>query len=101
MNDQHFIDDSEWPCHDALRLHNYMLAPVRDTYYAIIKEVCTNDNVDGAELDFQRYLRFFRNDEIEEGKQAMTEGLKGIAAVEYLRTTPRRDTGSRRVVSLA
>ena len=96
MNDHHYIQDLEWPCHndfwrdhpecwladsntspytksrDDVRLHNYMLPEVRDYYYAIIQELVTNYDVDGFEFDFQRYPRFFKNDEIEEGTKVMT-----------------------------
>ena len=102
MNDHHYIQDLEWPCHndfwrehpeywladsgtspyrkgaDAVRLHNYMLAPVRDYYFSIIEELCTKYDVDGVELDFQRFPRFFRNDEIAAGTKVMTAFVERI-----------------------
>ena len=102
MNDQHYVTDLEWPCHndfwrdhpeywmadsntspyrrsrDDVRLHNYMLAPVRDYYFSIIEELCTNYDVDGVELDFQRFPRFFRNDETEAGTKLMTAFVKRL-----------------------
>jgi len=102
MNDQHYVTDLEWPCHndfwrdhpeywmadsntspyrrdrDDVRLHNYMLAPVRDYYFSIIQELCTNYDVDGVELDFQRFPRFFRSDEIEAGTEVMTAFVKRL-----------------------
>jgi glycosyl hydrolase family 10 len=102
MNDHHYVDDLEWPCHndfwrdhpeywlansdtspyrrdkDDVRLHNYMLPEVRAYYFSIIKELCTNYDVDGVELDFQRFPRFFHNDSIEEGTKVMTALVKRI-----------------------
>ncbi len=104
MNDHHYISDPTWPTHnfiwrehpeywlgdpeksfssnwrnnDNVRLLNYMLPEVRDYYFSIIEELCTNYDVDGAELDFQRSPRFFHNDKIEEGTQVMTAFVKRI-----------------------
>lgn len=102
MNDHHYVQDKEWPCHndfwrdhpeywladsdtspykksrDDVRLHNYMLPEVRDYYYAIIQELCTNYDVDGVEFDFQRFPRFFKNDEVEEGTKVMTAFVVSI-----------------------
>ena len=102
MNDHHYIQDLEWPCHndfwrdhpeywladsdtspyaggrDDKRLHNYMLPEVRDYYFAIIEELCTNYDVDGFEFDFQRYPQFFKNDELEEGTKVMTAFVASI-----------------------
>lgn len=95
MNDHHYVADLEWPCHNAIwrehpeywlgntetspytlkdnvRLFNYMLAPVRDYYFAIIEELCTKYDVDGVELDFQRFPKFFHDDKLAEGTQVMT-----------------------------
>jgi len=102
MNDQHYVTDLTWPTHnfiwrdhpeywlgdsatspyaranDNVRLLNYMLPQVRDYYFSIIQELCINYDVDGVELDFQRFPRFFRNDKIEEGTQVMTAFVKRI-----------------------
>jgi len=102
MNDHHYIQDLEWPSHndfwrdhpeywlaesdtspykrikDDMRLHNYMLAPVRNYYFSIIEELCTNYDVDGVELDFQRFPRFFHNDKIKDGTKVMTAFVKRI-----------------------
>jgi hypothetical protein len=95
MNDQHLVDDKHWPTHndfwrghpeywlgdtdtspysrsDNIRLFNYMHQEVRDHYFAIIKELCDNYDVDGVELDFQRFPRFFYKNEVEQGTQVMT-----------------------------
>jgi hypothetical protein len=103
MNDAHYIVDKDWPTHtdfwrdnpqywlgdsnisatfktgeDNVRLHNYMLEPVRDWYFSILEELCTNYDVDGLELDFQRAPRFFYNKETEAGKKVMTGFVKRI-----------------------
>jgi len=96
------VDDREWPCHndfwrdhpqywlgdsntspyqrgrDDVRLHNYLLAPVRDYYSAILEELCSKYDVDGVELDFQRFPRFFRNAEVVEGTKVMTAFVRRI-----------------------
>ncbi len=63
---------------DNVRMHNYMLEPVRDWYFSIFEELCTNYDVDGLELDFQRAPRFFYNREMEEGKKVMTGFIQRI-----------------------
>ena len=95
MNDHHYVADLAWPCHndiwrdhpeywlgntetspytkkDNVRLFNYLLAPVRDYYFAIIQELCTKYDVDGVELDFQRFPKFFPSDKLEDGTRVMT-----------------------------
>ena len=95
MNDHHYITDLTWPSHnsfwrdhpeywlgdsetspysrkDNIRLLNYMLPEVREYYFAILEELCTNYDVDGVELDFQRFSKFFRSGDLEEGTQVMT-----------------------------
>jgi hypothetical protein len=93
MNDWHNIQDKTFPTHNAfwrehpeywlgdrdvmgmsdnLRLLNYMIPKVREHYYAIIAELCTNYDIDGLELDFQRVPRFFHNSQIAEGMPVMT-----------------------------
>ena len=102
MNDHHYIADVTWPTHnffwrehpeywlgdtdtspyargkDNVRLLDYMIPKVRDYYYSILEELCTNYDVDGVELDFQRFPRFFHNDKIEEGTQVMTAFVQRI-----------------------
>ena len=105
MNDQHYVTDVTWPTHnfiwrehpeywlgdsetspysrtsDNVRLLNYMLPQVREYYFSIIEELCTNYDVDGAELDFQRFPRFFHNDKIKEGTRVMTAFVKRIRSM--------------------
>ena len=101
MNDHHYVDDREWPCHndlwrdhpeywfgdsntspytkkDNIRLFNYMLPQVRNYYFDIIQELCTNYDVDGVELDFQRFPKFFYEKDLKEGKAVMTAFVKRI-----------------------
>ncbi len=101
MNDQHYIGDLKWPTHNAIwrehpeywlgdsdqaagkggdnvRLFNYMLPEVRDYYFSVLRELCTNYDVDGVELDFQRYPKFFREADLAEGRGVMTAHLRRI-----------------------
>ena len=101
MNDHHYVTDLEWPSHnsfwlehpeywlgdsetspysrkDNIRLFNYMLPEVRDYYFAILEELCTNYDVDGVELDFQRFPKFFRSDDLVEGREVMTGFVRRI-----------------------
>ena len=95
MNDGHYMQDVSWPTHNAFwrehpqywlgnadaagsggrdntRVFNYMHPEVREHYSAILKELCTNYDVDGVELDFQRHARFFHDAEMEPGAKVMT-----------------------------
>jgi hypothetical protein len=94
MNDQHYIADVQWPTHnfiwrehpeywlgdtnespvksDRVRLLNYMLPEVRDYYFSMLEELATTYDIDGMELDFQRFPRFFRDRDLEEGRGVMT-----------------------------
>ncbi|HPA16227.1 MAG TPA: hypothetical protein PLU30_00670 [Verrucomicrobiae bacterium] len=101
MNDHHYVTDLEWPSHNAIwrehpeywlgdsetspytrkdnvRLFNYMRPEVRDYYFAILRELCTKYDVDGVELDFQRFPKFFRTDETAEGARVMTAFVRRI-----------------------
>ncbi len=101
MNDQHYVSDLTWPTHNAIwrehpeywlgdsdlaagkggdkvRLFNYMLPEVRDYYFSILRELCTNYDVDGVELDFQRYPKFFRSTDLEAGRGVMTALVRQI-----------------------
>ncbi len=101
MNDQHYVGDLTWPTHNAIwrehpeywlgdsdapaakggdhvRLFNYMIPEVRDYYFSILRELCTNYDVDGVELDFQRFPKFFRSADLEEGRGVMTAFVRRI-----------------------
>jgi hypothetical protein len=101
MNDQHYVGDLTWPTHNAIwrehpeywmgdsnasaakggddvRLFNYMIREVREYYFSILRELCTNYDVDGVELDFQRYPKFFRTADLAAGRGVMTAFVKRI-----------------------
>ena len=101
MNDHHYVDDLAWPSHNAIwrehpeywlgdsdtspytkkdnvRLFNYLLPPVRDYYFAILQELCAKYDVDGVELDFQRFPKFFPSDKLNEGARVMTAFVRRI-----------------------
>jgi hypothetical protein len=101
MNDHHYTQDLTWPSHNAFwrehpqywfddtntapsgtndhsRLFNYLHEPVRDYYFSILQELCTKYDVDGIELDFQRYPKFFPNDKTVEGTAIMTAFVQRI-----------------------
>lgn len=104
MNDHHYVTDLTWPTHNAFwrehpqywlgdsedspytrsdkcRLLNYLLPEVRDHYFAILQELCTRYDVDGLELDFQRFPKFFHSAETPEGRRAMTAFVGRIKAM--------------------
>ena len=104
MNDHHYVTDLTWPSHnsfwrehpeywlgnsetspytkqDNIRLFNYLIPAVRDYYFAILEELCTNYDVDGVELDFQRFPKFFPSDKIREGTLVMTEFVGRVKAL--------------------
>lgn len=104
MNDQHYVGDLTWPTHNAIwrehpeywlgdsdaaagkggdnvRLFNYLIPEVRDYYFSILRELCTNYDVDGVELDFQRFPRFFRSADLEQGRGVMTALVRRIKAM--------------------
>lgn len=80
---EYWLADSDISCTwkwdlDQVRMHNYMLEPVRDWYFSQLEEMCTHYDVEGLELDFQRAPRFFYNNQMEEGKKVMTGFVKRI-----------------------
>jgi hypothetical protein len=101
MNDRHYVNDLAWPSHNAVwrehpeywlgdsdetprpgsdkvRIFNYMIPGVRDYYFSILRELSTNYDVDGVELDFQRHPHFFRRENVEEGRGVMTAFVRRI-----------------------
>jgi hypothetical protein len=104
MNDNHYIYDLTWHTHNAfwrehpeywlgdsdlhvnsgrdkVRLLNYLVPAVRDYYFSIIEELCKNYDVDGVELDFQRFPRYFHNNRLEEGTKIMAAFVGRIKAM--------------------
>ncbi|MFA6565054.1 MAG: family 10 glycosylhydrolase [Verrucomicrobiia bacterium] len=101
MNDHHHLDDINWPTHndvwrnhpeywlgssdgapdyfsDKKRYFNYMLPPVREYYFSILQELCTNYDVDGVELDFERSPRYFHDADVAQGTPVMTAFVKRV-----------------------
>ncbi len=104
MNDHHYATDLAWPTHtsfwrehpeywlgdtdtspytraDNVRLFNYLVPEVRDHFFAILEELCTGYDVDGLELDFQRFPKFFPSTRLAEGTAVMTEYVARIRAM--------------------
>ena len=70
------------------RCFNYGLKPVRDHMMALIREVCERYDLDGLELDWNRFpLHFREGEEIEQGK-VLTEWL--VEVREVVRAAERR-----------
>lgn len=100
MNDNHYLQTEEFPTHNnfwrehpewrlgddskafslsgSARVLNYAVPEVRDFYFAVLEEICTTYDVDGVELDFQRAPRFFRDDEMTQGRAIMTAHIGRI-----------------------
>ena len=63
------------------RCLNYGLKPVRDNMMALIREVCDRFDMDGLELDWNRFpLHFREGEEIEQGK-VLTEWMAEVREV--------------------
>ncbi|MCX7007731.1 MAG: hypothetical protein NTY53_10875 [Kiritimatiellaeota bacterium] len=104
MNDHHYVTDLTWPTHNAFwrehpqywlgdtedspytfsdkcRLLNYLVPEVREYYFSILRELCTRYDVDGLELDFQRFPKFFHKAQAAEGRRVMTAFVERIRAL--------------------
>ena len=57
---------------------DFMHQAVRDERFALISEVLTNYEVDGFELQFNFWPHYFHPDEVDEGRQIMTEWVKKV-----------------------
>jgi uncharacterized lipoprotein YddW (UPF0748 family) len=68
------------------RCLNYRIEPVRDHMMALIREVCDRYDLDGLELDWNRFARYFREgEEVEGGKELtawMADVRKAVRAAE-------------------
>jgi hypothetical protein len=72
------------------RCLNYGLAPVRDHMLALIREVCQRYDMDGLELDWNRFpLHFCEGEEIEKG-QVLTEWMGEVRKVVQTAEKQRR-----------
>ncbi|MFZ2642824.1 MAG: family 10 glycosylhydrolase [Verrucomicrobiia bacterium] len=100
MNDNHYVHKEQFPTHNnfwrdhpeyrlgkdsgtrhvlgSMSVFNYSVPQVRDFYFAVLEEICTNYDVDGVELDFQRAPRFFHDNELDAGRAIMTAHVKRI-----------------------
>ena len=104
MNDHHYATDPAWPTHssfwrehpeywlgdsdtspytraDDVRLFNYLVPQVRDHFFALLEELCTGYDVDGLELDFQRFPKYFPSARLAEGTAVMTDFVARIRAM--------------------
>ena len=96
MNDAHYATVPRHPLHSRFWMEhpeyrlpnrnmniglNYGLRPVRDHYMALLREVCDRFDMDGLELDWNRFPLPFRvGEEIEQGK-VLTEWLVEVRQV--------------------
>lgn len=94
MNDSHYVRQEQFPTHNNFwrdhpeyrlgkdskipQVFNYSAPQVRDFYFAVLEEICTNYDVDGIELDFQRAPHFFLENELDAGRTIMTAHVKRI-----------------------
>ena len=94
MNDVHYTNNLDHPFHGALwlkpelfrqghpgyyaRALDYAHAEVRDHYRALIVETLQRYNIAGLELDFMREPYLFSKGKEQEGRQILTEWLRGI-----------------------
>ncbi len=63
------------------RCLNYALAPVRDHALALIREVCRRYDMDGLELDWNRFPLDFREGEEATGSRLLTEWMVEVRRV--------------------
>ncbi len=63
------------------RCLNYGLKPVRDYAMGLVKEVCDRFDMDGLELDWNRFCGHFREGEEREGGKALTEWMVEVRKV--------------------
>ena len=61
------------PMFPGIHCADFMYQAVRDERFALISEVLTNYEVDGFELQFNFWPHYFHPDEVDEGRQIMTE----------------------------
>ena len=99
MNDHHKTNDKTFATHNqfykehpeywlnpeettsARSTLNYMEPEVREYYFGLLKELVTNYDVDGLELDFERYPLFFNEADVEAGTEIMTEFVGRVRAM--------------------
>ena len=97
MNDAHDSGAKKSPLHSRFWMEhpeyvvvgphfkylNYGLKPVRDHTMALIREVCNRYDMDGLELDWNRFPRHFRAGKEIEGSKALTEWIVEVREVVH------------------
>ena len=92
MNEAHYLNYPDCPTHSRFwREHpefrirpggceplNYLVPEVHDRYLALLFELIERYDIDGFELDFMRWPRFFPADKIVEGRGVMTGFVRRI-----------------------
>ena len=63
---------------------DYSYPEVREHRFAIIKEIVSEYNIDGVELDFVRWAKFFPRDKGRENAPVLTDFLKRIHDMMYV-----------------
>jgi hypothetical protein len=92
MNDSHNSDSQDhpihstfWKMHPEWRLSNgaldYERPEVRERQMMLIKEVCSRYDLDGLELDYERFWLYFRPGREHEGARLMTAFVAEARAV--------------------
>jgi hypothetical protein len=94
MNDHHYLDDphsispllsenpqlwlSGWRTRGGQGRFNYAKPEVREHYLKLVAEVLQRYDVDGLELDWMRTTPHFNNDEIDNGREIMTDFMRAV-----------------------
>jgi hypothetical protein len=91
MNDDHNTDSPTHPSHSTFwRSHpewrlpyglDYEQPEVREHYLKLVREVCDRYDLDGLELDYQRFWLYFRPGREHEGAKLMTAFIEQVRTV--------------------
>ena len=80
------------------RAMNYGQQEVRDHYMDLIREVCRRYDMDGLELDYMRFIRYFRLGHEREGAELMNafvEEVRGLVGASAERLEHKIELGVR------
>lgn len=81
LHSRFWMDHPDWHNNSAHHSLNYGLKPVRDHMMLLLREVCDRFDMDGIELDWNRFPYHFNvGEEIEQGK-VLTEWLVEVREV--------------------
>jgi hypothetical protein len=81
LHSRFWMEHPDWRNNSPNRNLNYGLKPVRDYYMGLLREVCDRFDMDGLELDWNRFPYHFRlGEEVEQGK-VLTEWLVEVRQV--------------------